>query len=34
MVVTGVSPADMDYRHAYTLQFINKQVGLGRRPQH
>ncbi len=34
VVVTGVSPADMDYRRAYTLQCINKQVGLDRRPQH
>jgi NitT/TauT family transport system substrate-binding protein len=34
VVVAGVYPADMDYRRAYTLQFINKRVGLDRRPQH
>ena len=34
VVVAGVYPADMDYRRAYTRQFINKRVGLDRRPQH
>jgi len=34
VVVAGIYPADMDYRRAYTLQFINKRVGLDRRPQH
>ncbi len=28
MVRAGVVKADLDYRKAYTLQFVNKKVGL------
>jgi NitT/TauT family transport system substrate-binding protein len=28
MVKTGIFKADLDYRRAYTLQFVNKRVGL------
>jgi NitT/TauT family transport system substrate-binding protein len=28
MVKTGVFKADLDYKRAYTLQFVNKRVGL------
>jgi NitT/TauT family transport system substrate-binding protein len=28
MVKTGVFKADLDYKKAYTLQFVNKRVGL------
>jgi NitT/TauT family transport system substrate-binding protein len=28
MVRAGVTPANLDYRKAYTLQFVNKKVGL------
>jgi NitT/TauT family transport system substrate-binding protein len=29
MAAEGLYPKDMDYRRAYTLQFVNKKVGLG-----
>ncbi|HKI13972.1 MAG TPA: ABC transporter substrate-binding protein [Roseiarcus sp.] len=32
MVKAGIVKADTDYRKAYTLQFVNKGVGLGLRP--
>ena len=32
MVETGVVKAGIDYKKAYTLQFVNKGVGLGFRP--
>ena len=28
MVKTGLYPADMDFRRAFTLQFVNKKVGM------
>jgi len=28
MVRAGVTPADLDYRKSYTLQFVNKKVGI------
>ena len=28
MSAQGLYPADMDWKHAYTLQFINKKVGV------
>ena len=28
MVKTGIFKANLDYRRAYTLQFVNKRVGL------
>ena len=28
MVQAGLYPADMDYKKAYTLQFVNKKVGM------
>ena len=28
MSAQGVYPADMDWKHAYTLQFVNKKVGV------
>jgi NitT/TauT family transport system substrate-binding protein len=28
MVRAGVAKANLDYRKAYTLQFVNKKVGL------
>jgi NitT/TauT family transport system substrate-binding protein len=30
MVKAGLYPADMDFRHAFTLQFVNKKVGMQR----
>jgi NitT/TauT family transport system substrate-binding protein len=33
MVKAGVVKADVDYRKAYTLQFVNKGVGLDLRPK-
>jgi NitT/TauT family transport system substrate-binding protein len=33
MVKAGVVPKDIDFRKAYTLQFVNKKVGLDQRPQ-
>ncbi|MBR9911123.1 MAG: ABC transporter substrate-binding protein [Gammaproteobacteria bacterium] len=33
MVRAGVVKADLDYRRAYTLQFVNKGVGVELRPQ-
>jgi NitT/TauT family transport system substrate-binding protein len=32
-VRAGVVKANIDYRKAYTLQFINKRVGLDQRPR-
>ena len=29
MVKAGVYPADLDFRRAFTLEFVNKKVGLG-----
>ncbi|HVY00466.1 MAG TPA: ABC transporter substrate-binding protein [Pseudorhodoplanes sp.] len=31
MVRAGVTPADLDYRKSYTLQFVNKKVGINLR---
>jgi NitT/TauT family transport system substrate-binding protein len=31
MVRAGVTPADLDYRRSYTLQFVNKKVGINLR---
>ena len=28
MSAQGVYPADMDWKGAYTLQFVNKKVGM------
>jgi NitT/TauT family transport system substrate-binding protein len=33
MVKAGLFKPDLDYKHAYTLQFINKGVGLDLRPR-
>jgi NitT/TauT family transport system substrate-binding protein len=33
MVRAGVTPADLDYRKSYTLQFVNKKVGIELRRQ-
>ena len=33
MVRSGVTKANLDYRKAYTLQFVNKKVGLDLRPK-
>lgn len=33
MVRAGVTKASLDYRKAYTLQFVNKKVGLDLRPR-
>ena len=33
MVRAGVAKAGLDYRKAYTLQFVNKKVGLNLRPK-
>jgi NitT/TauT family transport system substrate-binding protein len=33
MVRVGVVKADIDYRQAYTLKFVNKKVGLALRPK-
>jgi len=33
MAGQGLYPAGLDYRRAYTLQFVNKGVGLGMRPK-
>jgi len=33
MVRVGVAKADLDYRKSYTLQFINKRVGIDLRPR-
>ena len=30
----GVVKADLDYRKAYTLQFVNKRVGIDLRSKH
>ncbi len=32
MVKAGIVKADTDYKKAYTLQFVNKGVGLDLRP--
>jgi NitT/TauT family transport system substrate-binding protein len=32
-VHAGVVKRDIDYRKAYTLQFVNKSVGVGLRPK-
>jgi NitT/TauT family transport system substrate-binding protein len=33
MVRAGVVKADLDYRKSYTLQFVNKKVGIDLRPK-
>ena len=33
MVAAGVVDKDIDYRKAYTLQFVDKGVGLDLRPK-
>ena len=33
MVKAGVVKPDLDYKQAYTLQFVNKGVGLDLRPK-
>ena len=33
MVKSGVVKANIDYKKAYTLQFVNKKVGLDLRPK-
>ena len=33
MVKSGVVEADLDYKKAYTLQFVDKGVGLELRPK-
>jgi NitT/TauT family transport system substrate-binding protein len=33
MVKAGVVHADIDYRNAYSLRFVNKGVGLDLRPK-
>jgi NitT/TauT family transport system substrate-binding protein len=33
MVATGMVAASADYKKAYTLQFVDKGVGLNLRPQ-
>ncbi len=33
MVRAGVVNGGMDYKRAYTLQFVNKSVGVGLRPK-
>jgi NitT/TauT family transport system substrate-binding protein len=33
MVRAGVVKPDLDYRKAYTLQFVDKKVGLDLRPK-
>ncbi len=33
MVRAGVAKADLDYRKSYTLQFVDKKVGLDLRPK-
>jgi NitT/TauT family transport system substrate-binding protein len=33
MVRAGVVKPGLDYRRAYTLQFVNKKVGLDLRPK-
>ena len=33
MVKAGVVKPDIDYKKAYTLQFVNKGVGLDLRPK-
>ena len=33
MVKSGTVPAGIDYKKAYTLQFVNKKVGLGLAPK-
>ena len=33
MVRSGVVKANLDYRKSYTLQFVNKGVGLNLRPK-
>ena len=32
MVDAGLFPADLDYKQAYTLDFVNKKVGMELRP--
>ena len=34
MVRAGVAKAGLDYRKSYTLQFVDKKVGLDLRPKH
>ena len=33
MVKAGVEPATIDYKKAYTLQFVNKKVGMDLKPK-
>ena len=33
MIKAGVEPADLDYKKIYTLQFVNKGVGLDQKPK-
>ena len=33
MVKAGVEQADLDYKKIYTLQFVNKGVGLDQKPK-
>jgi NitT/TauT family transport system substrate-binding protein len=33
MVKAGVEPANLDYKKVYTLQFVNKGVGLDQKPK-
>jgi len=33
MVRAGVTKSNLDYRKGYTLQFVNKKVGLDLRPK-
>jgi len=33
MVKAGVEPANLDYKKSYTLQFVNKGVGLDQKPK-
>jgi NitT/TauT family transport system substrate-binding protein len=33
MVRAGVAKASLDYRQSYTLQFVDKKVGLNLRPK-
>jgi NitT/TauT family transport system substrate-binding protein len=34
MVRASVTKPSLDYRKGYTLQFVNKKVGLDLRPKH
>ena len=33
MVKAGVEPGGLDYKKVYTLQFVNKGVGLDQKPK-